>query len=401
MNKANIIKKPFRFLKNVMRWYEKEGDNIVKEIRRAFILPSLWKKAEDNFNKRGLPIPIYENHNESEVVGEVDKIEAREDGLYVVEHRLFEKGKYLIESKEYPLPSGDFVVHYNDDGNIEDIEVFGVSLVNNEGAKDVEPVTMNKIKSDIGYSLNKVIKAGNGDNNKNKIKGVNRMDKEELFEILNDDEFVKTIPQDLVDKIIALRKETVLQNKDEVEKATATEDEEVSQSKEGEETKVDEEAVDTKQCKKKARMSKDEALIKAIEELLNGAGVSEEVITAIKDLLPSEEVSQNKDADEEVEDEEVSQSKEGEDDEDDTEDEERLDDMIARHEAETGAKVVPSTVKQAKKVLHKTKALMGKRAYKIAFNELSFIGGRKIEKVSMSKVKDRSLGDVVRDIMKI
>ncbi|CCG57997.1 unclassified [Brachyspira pilosicoli WesB] len=42
----NIIKKPFRFLKNLMRWYEKESDNNLREIRTEVIENELWKKGK-------------------------------------------------------------------------------------------------------------------------------------------------------------------------------------------------------------------------------------------------------------------------------------------------------------------------------------------------------------------
>ena len=110
-----MIKKPFRFLKNLMRWYERDADNILYEVRNETITPELWKKAEDNFNTRGLPIPMYENHNKDKVVGQVFKIEAKDEGLYVTEHELSKEGIELVKNGEYPLPSGDFVLHKDEE----------------------------------------------------------------------------------------------------------------------------------------------------------------------------------------------------------------------------------------------------------------------------------------------
>lgn len=409
-----IIKKPFRFLKNVMRWYEREANNIIKQVRKEIITPALWKKAEDNFHKRGMPVPIYENHKEDEVVGMVEDIEAREDGLYVIAHRLFDKGKYLVEKEEYPLPSGDFVLHYDEYGNIADLEIFGVSLVNSEGAKDVEPVTMNKGDNE-EYSINKVIKPSNSGGNKNyNTKGVNPMEGEEVLEFLNDDDFLKNLPADILEKIAAVKKakdEAILEEEEEVEnkKANKTEDgenkEEATQSKTPEEVKaIIDEVI---QSMKDAGLS-EEAIAKATDKL-NSLIATEEASTQNKEEEDeeAEEEKEAKKANKEEEGEEKKEAKkctkEDEDGEDDAKDEKasmsKFEDMIAKHEALTGARVVPSSVTPAKRLLKSVRALMGKKAYRIAFNELQFIGGRTVEKATMSKNADRKTGSIVKDIM--
>lgn len=412
----DIIKKPFRFLKNVMRWYEREADNIIKQVRKEIITPALWKKAADNFHRRGMPVPIYENHKEDEVVGMVEDIEAREDGLYVIAHRLFDKGKYLVEKEEYPLPSGDFVLHYDEYGNIADLEIFGVSLVNSEGAKDVEPVTMNKDDSE-EYSINKVIKPSNsGGNKKNTTKGVNPMEKEEVLEFLNDDDFLKSLPADILEKIAAVKKakdDAILEKEEEVEekkKANKTEDgedkEEATQSKTPEEVKaIIDEVI---QSMKDAGLS-EEAIAKATDKLNSLIATEEEASTQNKEEEDeeAEEKKEAKKANKEEDGEEKKEAKkctkEDEDGEDDAKDEKasmsKFEDMIARHEATTGARVVPSSVTPAKRLLKSVRALMGKKAYRIAFNELQFIGGRTVEKATMSKNAERKTGSIVKDIM--
>ena len=405
--KSDIIKKPFRFLKNVMRWYRREADNIIKEIRKEIITPELWKKAEENFHRRGMPVPIYENHNEEQVVGSVEDIEAREDGLYVIAHRLFDKGKYLVEREEYPLPSGDFVLHYDEYGNIVNIEIFGVSLVNSEGAKDVEPVTMNK--SELDYSVNRVIKADNGLNkNKNKAGG-HLMQKEEVLEILNDENFLKSLPDDIIDKIIAIKEskdkeedekeEETSQNKEEDEK-----EEETSQNKE-EDEKEEETSQNKEEDEKEEEASQNktpeeiQAVIDEVVSAMKNAGASEDDIAKAIDKLNSLKEDASEDKKVSVEAKKANKEEEDESKKSEEASMSKFEDMIALHEAKTGARVVPSSVGQAKKLLRKTRAFMGKKAYKIAFDELSFVGGRSVEKVAMSKNANRKTGDIVKDIL--
>ena len=379
--KSDIIKKPFRFLKNVMRWYQREADNIIKEIRKEIITPELWKKAEENFHRRGMPVPIYENHNEEQVVGSVEDIEAREDGLYVIAHRLFDKGKYLVEREEYPLPSGDFVLHYDEYGNIVNIEIFGVSLVNSEGAKDVEPVTMNK--SELDYSVNRVIKADNGLNkNKNKAGG-HLMQKEEVLEILNDEDFLKSLPDDIIDKIIAI-KESKDKEEDEKEEETSQNKEEDEKEEEASQNKTPEEI---------------QAVIDEVVSAMKNAGASEDDIAKAIDKLNSLKEDASEDKKVSVEAKKANKEEEDESKKSEEASMSKFEDMIALHEAKTGARVVPSSVGQAKKLLRKTRAFMGKKAYKIAFDELSFVGGRSVEKVAMSKNANRKTGDIVKDIL--
>ena len=392
--KSDIIKKPFRFLKNVMRWYQREADNIIKEIRKEIITPELWKKAEENFHRRGMPVPIYENHNEEQVVGSVEDIEAREDGLYVIAHRLFDKGKYLVEREEYPLPSGDFVLHYDEYGNIVNIEIFGVSLVNSEGAKDVEPVTMNK--SELDYSVNRVIKADNGLNkNKNKSGG-HLMRKEEVLEILNDEDFLKSLPDDIIDKIIAIKES---KDKEEDEK-----EEETSQNKE-EDEKEEETSQNKEEDEKEEEASQNktpeeiQAVIDEVVSAMKNAGASEDDIAKAIDKLNSLKEDASEDKKVSVEAKKANKEEEDESKKSEEASMSKFEDMIALHEAKTGARVVPSSVGQAKKLLRKTRAFMGKKAYKIAFDELSFVGGRSVEKVAMSKNANRKTGDIVKDIL--
>ena len=392
--KSDIIKKPFRFLKNVMRWYQREADNIIKEIRKEIITPELWKKAEENFHRRGMPVPIYENHNEEQVVGSVEDIEAREDGLYVIAHRLFDKGKYLVEREEYPLPSGDFVLHYDEYGNIVNIEIFGVSLVNSEGAKDVEPVTMNK--SELDYSVNRVIKADNGLNkNKNKSGG-HLMQKEEVLEILNDEDFLKSLPDDIIDKIIAIKES---KDKEEDEK-----EEETSQNKE-EDEKEEETSQNKEEDEKEEEASQNktpeeiQAVIDEVVSAMKNAGASEDDIAKAIDKLNSLKEDASEDKKVSVEAKKANKEEEDESKKSEEASMSKFEDMIALHEAKTGARVVPSSVGQAKKLLRKTRAFMGKKAYKIAFDELSFVGGRSVEKVAMSKNANRKTGDIVKDIL--
>ena len=413
--KSDIIKKPFRFLKNVMRWYQREADNIIKEIRKEIITPELWKKAEENFHRRGMPVPIYENHNEEQVVGSVEDIEAREDGLYVIAHRLFDKGKYLVEREEYPLPSGDFVLHYDEYGNIVNIEIFGVSLVNSEGAKDVEPVTMNK--SELDYSVNRVIKADNGLNkNKNKAGG-HLMQKEEVLEILNDEDFLKSLPDDIIDKIIAIKEskdkeedekeEETSQNKEEDEKEEETsqnkeedeKEEETSQNKEEETSQNKEEDEKEEEASQNKTPEEIQAVIDEVVSAMKNAGASEDDIAKAIDKLNSLKEDASEDKKVSVEAKKANKEEEDESKKSEEASMSKFEDMIALHEAKTGARVVPSSVGQAKKLLRKTRAFMGKKAYKIAFDELSFVGGRSVEKVAMSKNANRKTGDIVKDIL--
>ena len=412
--KSDIIKKPFRFLKNVMRWYQREADNILTEIRKEIITPELWKKAEDNFHRRGMPVPIYENHNEEQVVGSVEDIEAREDGLYVTAHRLFDKGKYLVEKEEYPLPSGDFVLHYDEYGNIVNIEIFGVSLVNSEGAKDVEPVTMNKSDKDLDYSVNRVIKAERGINIKNKSnkQGGYPMEKAEVLEILNDEEFLKSLPDDIIEKIIAIKEskdeededEEVSQNKKE-EEASQNKEEEEEEAKQNKKEEEDEEASQNKEEEEEAKQSKTaeevQAIIDEVTAIMKNAGASEADIAKAIDKLNS--LKEEEEEDKKVSVEAKKANKDEEEEEESKKSEaasmSKFEDMIAMHEAKTGARVVPSSVGQAKKLLRKTRAFMGKKAYKIAFDELSFVGGRSVEKAYMSKNANRKTGDIVKDIL--
>ncbi len=386
----NIIKKPFRFLKNLMRWYEKESDNNLREIRTEVIENELWKKAEENFNKRGLPIPMYENHDKDSVVGQVHKIEARDDGLYVTEHQLTDKGLELVKNGEYPLPSGDFVLHYDDNGNIIDLEVFGVSLVNSEGAKDVELVTMNKQGEKIPVYKIKI----------KQNKGDVKMEKEEIFEMLLDDDFIKELPEEVCKKIIEIRTKKPEEETEEAE--MNSEEEEKKQNKEEEEKK------------ETASQNKEEDKQKLIEEItaiMKNAGASEEDIsTAVKkieELASSETAEMNseekEDKEKKEEDKKIeveTQNKEEEEDKKESTAMSKFADMIASHEAKTGSKVVPSSVKPAVSFLKRNVKYMGKRAIEVAFKELAFYGGRKIEQASMGKEKERSVGEITKDLLK-
>lgn len=391
----NMIKKPFRFLKNLMRWYEKESDNNLREIRTEVIENELWKKAEENFNKRGLPIPMYENHDKDSVVGQVYKIEARDDGLYVTEHQLTDKGLELVKNGEYPLPSGDFVLHYDDNGNIIDLEVIGVSLVNSEGAKDVELVTMNKYGEK--FPIYKIkIKQNKGDV---------KMEKEEIFEMLLDDDFIKELPEEVCKKIIEIRtKKPEEEPEEDIEKASMNNDEEEKKQNKEEEEK-----------KETASQNKDEDKRKLIDEvagLMKSAGASDEIIqTAIKKMeemaYDKEEAEMNSEEEENKEKKEEdkkmeieTQNKEEEEDKKESTAMSKFADMIASHEAKTGSKVVPSSVKPAVNFLKRNVKYMGKRAIDVAFKELAFYGGRKIEQASMGKEKDRSIGDITKDLLK-
>ncbi len=383
-----MIKKPFRFLKNLMRWYEKEGENILKEVRNETINPELWKKAEDNFNSRGLPIPMYENHDKDKVVGQVFKIEAQEDGLYVIEHELSDRGLELVKNGEYPLPSGDFVLHKDEDGNIVDLEVFGVSLVNSEGAKDVELVTMNKDGNKIPLYKIKI----------KQNKGAKIMDKEEVLELLLDDDFIKSIPDDVYKKIVEIKTSSV---KEDTESGQVSEEEEEAVMN-GEE----DDAKGGHSSKEDASQSKEEDKRKLIDEvagIMKSAGASDEDIrTAIKKM---EEIAYDDDTKEtakmnteEEEEEKKIEVKSNNKEEDAAMS--KFNNKIAEYEAETGARVVPSSIKSAVNFIKRNYKYMGNKAIDMAFKELSFYGGRKVEYATMNKDKKQSVGDIVNDLLK-
>lgn len=342
------IMKPFRFLKNLMRWYEREGENILTQVREEKISSNLWKKAEENFIKRGLPIPMYLNHDESTVVGVVEGIEARGDGLYVTKHNLFDKGVELVKSKEYCLPSGDFVLHYDNNHNIIDLEVFGVSLVNNEGAKDVEMVTLNK-DNDTAYA---------GVIIKKLSKEAPEMERAEIIEALSDDEFLATLPDDLKVKLAGL-----------VEPKEETTEEEVELSKEDK-----------------------------VKQILVDAGVAQEVIDSLLAVLNEEEAEQNGEEEDKKEEEKtVEQNGEEEDEKEEEADMSKFEDMIMRRENSNGSRAIPSSVKMGKTILKRNYKDMKDKAYDMALSQVVFIGGKKVEKVEMNK--DRTIGDISKTLL--
>lgn len=254
-----IINKPFRFLKNIMRFYEREANNIYKEVKQLEVSKELWIKAANNFKNRGLTIPIYENHDETIVVGTVYKIEAMNDGLYVVEHSLNERGIEIIKNKQYPIPSGDFVLHYDNNNNLSDIEVFAVSLVNNEGAKDVEAVTMSKENKN-ALSHAKVLSKKSQNLNKPKLyKEERKMDREIILEHLLDYDFLSQLPEDVIKAIADVKGSEI---KKLVEEKEALGNEEVGEENtdkvvEDENTNDEDEKITTVQEKqKKVFMSK-------------------------------------------------------------------------------------------------------------------------------------------------
>lgn len=356
----DIITKPFRFLKNLMRWYDREGENILIETRSEEITPELWNKAADNFKKRGLPVPMYLNHDSDCVVGVVEDIEARDDGLYVTKHTLFDKGRELVETKEYCLPSGDFVLHYDEDKNIVDLEVYGVSLVNNEGAKDVEMVTCSKDnKDDTATYSGVIIKT-----KQNKSEEDALMERAELLEALMDDEFLASLPDDLKEKLASLK---ASDNKD------ADNVEPVELSKEDEITK-----------------------------LLVDAGVAQEVIDAVLKVVADTVEDATQDGEGEDEDKKEDAEQDGEDDEDkkDKEDADmsKFEDMVlAKAVAEGNASAVPTSVKMGKTILKRTYKDMGDKAYDLALSQVKFVGGKKVEKVDMNK--DKSLGEISKTLL--
>ncbi|CCG57998.1 unclassified [Brachyspira pilosicoli WesB] len=270
---------------------------------------------------------MYENHDKDSVVGQVHKIEARDDGLYVTEHQLTDKGLELVKNGEYPLPSGDFVLHYDDNGNIIDLEVFGVSLVNSEGAKDVELVTMNKQGEKIPVYKIKI----------KQNKGDVKMEKEEIFEMLLDDDFIKELPEEVCKKIIEIRTKKPEEETEEAE--MNSEEEEKKQNKEEEEKK------------ETASQNKEEDKQKLIEEItaiMKNAGASEEDIsTAVKkieELASSETAEMNSEEEEDKEKKEEdkkieveTQNKEEEEEKKESVAMSKFADMIASHEAKTGS----------------------------------------------------------------
>lgn len=384
-----MIKKPFRFLKNLMRWYEKEGENVLRQIRSERITRELWEKAEDNFNKRGLPIPMYENHNEEAVVGQVYKIEARDDGLYVAEHELDNRGLELVKNGEYPLPSGDFVLHYDDDDNIIDLEVFGVSLVNNEGAKDVELVTMgkdgerlpvskikikglcgkrsvnqskneyrkkNKIKKIATTAQTGVSGASNNGEASNKLKEIDSMDKEEVYAYLLEDEKVADLPDDVLEKIAQIRGEDLSNII-----AEAGEEEEALEDEEGsddlEESEDDDELEDVE-----GEDSKEVVKENAKKEAHEKEKAKEKKAKQSKKILLARMS--------------------------------RLKDAIAKKEYEESVKVVPSSEKNAKKLIERNYMdIPENKLISLALNQCSFFGGVRSETVKMKKSRGKKTPD--------
>lgn len=355
-----MINKPFRFLKNLMRWYEKEGENVLREIRTETITPELWKKAENNFTVRGLPIPIYENHNEDTVVGSVKKIEAKEDGLYVTEHDLNEKGMSLVANGDYPLPSGDFVLHYDEEGQIIDIEVFGVSLVNNEGAKDVELVTMSKEGEK--SPLNKI-----------KIKGEKRMEKEELYAlILDDEDFIQNMPDDVLNKILEVKG---VKLEDEESNEDEGEEENADMSKEDEEDDEENEKV-----KKESKDKKEKKCKKGDEDAEYSSEEDEEDDEEKdgKDAKKKEKVSQSKARG-------VLIARMG-----------KLKDAIAKKEYEEGVKIVPSSKINAERFVNRNyKDIPESTLISLALDQCSFFGGVKTETVQMKKSTNKKTPDEI------
>ncbi len=196
-----MIKKTFRILKHKLRWYKRDldSDNIFTQIREEFIGKDIWDKAVKRFKDEGLPLSIYENHDHSSIIGNVLDIEAKDDGLYVTKHSLFEKGKNIIRSGKYTLPSIDAVIYKDADNKICDLELFGISLVSSAGAKNVELVTMGKYGEKI--ALSKI---------KEKTKKEDFiMDKNLVWQMFEDDDFIKDIPEGIIDKVIENHKDYI------------------------------------------------------------------------------------------------------------------------------------------------------------------------------------------------
>lgn len=351
-----MIKKPFRFLKHVLRWFERDAENILVETRQAYVPSICWYRAKRRFDRRGLPIPIYENHDESKVIGKIHNIEARPDGLFVTAHEFNDRGYEVLNNMQYFLPSGDFVVYYNDKNEIVDVEVTGVSLVNNEAARDMQLVTQDKSN---GHNVGQVKKSLL---NSQEEKDMSNEEKAMVIEYLQNEEFITELPQDVIDLILKVRGG----NKEEEVK------EEVTESAEGEEEVKEEtveEGADGEEKEEEVAQSKEE-----IEALLREYGFSDEHIEKIW-LMLEEDAGVDK---EELEVE--------------------LEDKIASKEMEDQSKALPSSVRQAKMVLKRNRDIMGKKALTVAFNEVIFVGGRKKESVTQDK--DKSLGDVARDLLK-
>lgn len=347
-----MIKKPFRFLKHVLRWFERDAENILVETRQAYVPTICWYRAKRRFDKRGLPIPIYENHDESKVIGKIHNIEARPDGLFVTAHEFNDRGYEVLNNMQYFLPSGDFVVYYNDKNEIVDVEVTGVSLVNNEAARDMQLVTQDKSN---GHNVGQVKQSLL---NSQEEKDMSNEEKAMVIEYLQNEEFITELPQDVIDLILKVRggneevKEEVAESAEEEEK-----EEEVTESADGEEKEEE------------VEQSKEE-----VEALLREYGFTDEHIEKIW-LMLEEGVGDDK---EELEVE--------------------LEDKIASKEMEEQSKALPSSVRQAKAILKRNKDIMGKKALTMAFNEVIFVGGRKTESVTQDK--DKSLGDVARDLLR-
>lgn len=346
-----MIKKPFRFLKHVLRWFERDAENILVETRQAYVPSMCWYRAKRRFDKRGLPIPIYENHDESKVIGKIHNIEARPDGLFVTAHEFNDRGYELLNSMQYFLPSGDFVVYYNDKNEIVDVEVTGVSLVNNEAARDMQLVTQDKSSDhNVGQVKKSLL-------NYKEEKDMSNEEKAMVIEYLQNEEFITELPQDIIDLILKVRGES----KEEVI------EEEVAESAEGEEEKEEVTESAEGEEEEKVEQSKEE-----VEALLREYGFNDEHIEKIWAML-----------------------EEGEDKE---ELEVELEDKIASKEQEEQSKALPSSVRQAKAILRRNRDIMGKKALTMAFNEVIFVGGRKKETVTQDKDKD--LGSIAKDLLK-
>lgn len=344
-----MIKKPFRFLKHVLRWFERDAENILVETRQAYVPTMCWYRAKRRFDKRGLPIPIYENHDESKVIGKIHNIEARPDGLFVTAHEFNDRGYELLNSMQYFLPSGDFVVYYNDKNEIVDVEVTGVSLVNNEAARDMQLVTQDKSNDhNVGQVKKSLL-------NSQEEKDMSNEEKAMVIEFLQNEEFVTELPQDVIDFILKVRGGS---NDEEVV------EEEVAESAEGEDEEKVEESADGEE---EISQSKEE-----VEALLREYGFSDDHIEKIWAML-----------------------EEGDDKE---ELEVELEDKIASKEQEEQSKALPSSVRQAKAILKRNRDIMGKKALTMAFNEVIFVGGRKKEIVNQDK--DKGLGDIAKDLLK-
>jgi len=202
-----MIKKAFRVLKHKLRWYKRDldSDNIFTQIREESIGKDVWYKAVKRFKEEGLPLSIYENHDHSSVIGSVFDIEAKDDGLYVTKYSLFEKGKNLIKSGKYTLPSIDAVIYKDANNKICDLELFGISLVSSAGAKNVELVTMDKYGEKIALSKIK-------EKIKEKIKKEDfTMDKNLVWQTLEDEDYIKDIPEDILNIIIEKHKDYIIE----------------------------------------------------------------------------------------------------------------------------------------------------------------------------------------------